>query len=310
MPHTEPIVTPPSRAVLLINRRSRRGKEWMPHAQAALEKRGMQLEFVYGFRTVRELIGMTREALASGVPYVIAGGGDGTFSAITHLFVNQPAVLGVLPMGTGNALARDLGIPPEMDRAADILTKGTIRAIDVGAVDADYFVNVATIGLTTKIAECLTVDRKRKWGRLVYLYAVARALTSIRPFTVRVETENGIDEFRTMQVVLGNGRYHAGPFLLGKEAQIDEGKLTLYALKAETKGAFIRFFARLTRGEHESLPEVHSEATVGGRILTTPQLPVTVDGEVCLRTPIEFRVQPKALRVVVPAVAQADDGLV
>jgi YegS/Rv2252/BmrU family lipid kinase len=231
---------------------------------------------------------------------VIAGGGDGTFSAIARYFVNSQSVLGVLPLGTGNAFARDLGIPAQLETACEIVVNGKDAGVDLGYAGNDYFLNVATIGLTTKIAQALTVPMKRKWGRFVYAIAISQALRKVMPFQVRIETENGVDEFETLQLVLGNGRYHAGPFPLSPDASITEGKLTLYALATANKAAFLRLAMNLPTGRHVDLPEVHCQDTVGGTIITVPPMPVTVDGEVCMHTPMPFSVAPDAIRVRAP----------
>jgi len=285
---------------LLVNAKSRRGREWFDQAEAALKKDGIELSFSHKFRSIRELIGMAGEAVRDEVPMVIAGGGDGTFSAIAHLFVNQPTVLGVLPLGTGNAFARDLQIPAEPALASKILTTGQVVSVDIGAIDDDFFVNVATVGLTTKIAEALTNDAKRRYGRMVYLFAIAKAMGQSAPFHARLTLDGQVHEFDTRQVVIGNGKYHAGPFPLSPDAGIREGRLTMYALQTTSKGAFFKLALKLTKGTQRDLPEVFSAEFHRGRLETTPIKKVTVDGEVALRTPIDFACLPKSVRVVVP----------
>jgi len=288
------------RAVLIVNTKSRRGQEWFDQAKHLLTELGIELENAWAFQKVEELRAEARSAIQRKVPLVIAGGGDGTFSSIARYFVNSESVLGVLPLGTGNAFARDLGIPAQLDVACQTIAGGKVAGVDLGFAGDDYFLNVATIGLTTRIAQALTVPMKRKYGRFVYAIAMARALTQSKPFQVRIETENGIDEFETLQLVIGNGRYHAGPFPLAPNASITEGKLSLYALASSSKAAFLKLALRLPTGSQGQLNEVHAQDTVGGKISTFPPLPVTVDGEICVRTPMTFCVKPDALRVMAP----------
>lgn len=294
----------PKKAVLLINTKSRRGQEWFETAEQTLRAQGMELEKATSFKKIDELMSEARAAIARRVPLVIAGGGDGTFSAITELFVGGETTLGVLPLGTGNAFARDLGIPADVAEACRIVTQGKIARVDVGTIADQYFVNVATVGLTTRIAQNLTNPMKKQYGRFVYAIALYRAMQKIKPFVVKIKTENGEREFETLQVVIGNGRYHAGPFLLSPDASITEGRLTLYALKASTKSSFLKLALRLPSGTQGDLPDVHSEETRGGRIETFPPVPVTVDGEVCPLTPFDFGVAPKSVRVIVPETFQ------
>ena len=286
--------------MLIVNTKSRRGQEWFEQAKGLLGDMGLKLENAWAFQTIDELRSEARTAIREKVPLVIAGGGDGTFSAIARYFVNSSSVLGVLPLGTGNAFARDLGIPAQLEQACQIVVSGKDAGVDLGFAGDDYFLNVATIGLTTKIAQTLTVPMKRKWGRFVYAIAIAQALRKVKPFQVRLETENGTDEFETLQLVLGNGRFHAGPFPLSPEASITEGQLTLYALATANRAAFLRLALLLPSGRHVDLPEVHRQDTTGGVIRTVPPLPVTVDGEVCAFTPLPFHVAPDAIRVRAP----------
>jgi YegS/Rv2252/BmrU family lipid kinase len=297
----ESIEKPPRRASLIVNTKSRRGQEWFEDAQVRLRDLGVELENARSFRDVRELIAEARDAVRRKVPLVIAGGGDGTFSSIARFFVRSESVLGVLPLGTGNAFARDLGIPADLEQACAIVAGGRIAGVDAGTIGDDYFVNVATVGLTTLIAQNLTVENKRRFGRFVYAFALYRALAHIKPFRATIHTHEGIqEEFETLQVVLGNGRYHAGPFPLSPNASITEGKLSVYALATGNKSAILRLALRLPTGRHGELPEVHAFETTGGTLATFPPMPVTTDGEVCMRTPLPFGIAPEALKVVVP----------
>ncbi|CAN5635311.1 lipid kinase [soil metagenome] len=290
----------PRRAVLLVNTKSRRGQEWFDTAKDKLTADGIQLAKASHFKKMDEMLAQAKAAIAEKVPLVIAGGGDGTFSALSGLFVGSETTLGVLPLGTGNAFARDLGIQADAEEACRVIAQGRIAKVDAGTIGKDYFVNVATVGLTTRIAQNLTNPMKRQYGRFVYAIALFRGIQKVKPFVVKINTENGQREFETLQVVIGNGRFHAGPFPLSPEASITEGRLTLYALKASTRVAFLQLALRLPTGTQGDLPDVHSEETRGGRLETFPPMPVTVDGEVGSRTPFDFGVAPRSIRVIVP----------
>jgi diacylglycerol kinase (ATP) len=291
----------PGQAVLIVNSKARRGRVWFEQARAALERRDVQLVGASTFRRMPELLRETGGALAAGVPLVILGGGDGTFSAVAHMFLDSESSLGVLPLGTGNAFARDLGIPADIGAACDILAGGRVASVDVGTVGDRVFLNVATVGVSTMIAQELTVEAKRRFGRLVYAVALWRALVRIRPFRAYLHAPGEEAAFQTLQVVIGNGRFHAGPFPIAPDASITEGRLSIYALAEPSRMAFLRLALHLREGRHVELPEVYSISATGGELRTEPPQPVTVDGEVCLRTPIRFGIRPGALRVVVPA---------
>ncbi len=182
----------PRRAALIINTKSRRGAEWFEQAHLRLVQGGMDLVLSKAVKNPRELPELVEKQIRDGVPLVIAGGGDGTFSSIAHLFARKEAVIGVLPLGTVYAFARDLGILPDVHAACDALLNGKIARVDMGLIGDREFVNVATIGLSTKIALGLQDDLKKKLGRGVYLVSLLRALATIVPFHVKLELKSGI----------------------------------------------------------------------------------------------------------------------
>jgi diacylglycerol kinase (ATP) len=288
-----------NRAVLIVNTRSRRGREWYGLAQTLLREHGLEVEAAFAFKTFEPLVAEVAEAIARKAPVVVVGGGDGTFSAIARLFVNTDSVLGVLPLGTGNQFARDLAVPADLEVACRIIAEGRVAEIDLGCAGDFHFLNVATIGLTTLIARELTAEGKRRFGRLIYAAALYEAIRKIAPFRVELETDNGKSEFETLQVVIGNGRYHAGPFQISPTASITGHRLSLYALQTTDKKAILRLGLYMAFGGHVQLPEVYHEETTQGFIRTYPPLPATVDGEICARTPMRFNVVPHALKVLV-----------
>ena len=290
----------PKRAVLIVNTKSRRGQEWFENAQKALKAHGVEIQKATRFEKIEELIGTAKEAIAEGVPLIVAGGGDGTFNALSDLFVGKDSVLGLLPLGTGNSLARDLGIQADVDQACETIAKGKVAKIDLGYVNGTHFVNVATVGLTTKIAQNLTNDLKKRLGRFVYAVAIFRAMRTSRPFQAVLETENGRREFECLQFVVGNGRFHAGPFPIAPDASIVSGALNIYAVRGHGTWSLIKYALSLPGGHQGALTEVYSEKCDGGKFTTMPPKQVTVDGEICTKTPIEFKSVPQAMNVVVP----------
>jgi YegS/Rv2252/BmrU family lipid kinase len=241
-----------------------------------------------------------REAMADGIPMIALGGGDGTFTHVADLFADQDAVLGVLPLGTGNAFARDLGIQASVQEAVDTLVNGKVQTVDLGLANGHSFLNVATVGLTTQIALGLDSNQKKRLGRLAYLFALAKGLAKTRPFHAALQTETYRHEFDSMQVVVGNGRFHAGPFPLSPEASITEGRLSVYAPMGKSRAQFVRLAWHLRTGKHVDLDDVFAISCEGGELITIPNKRVTVDGEIKFRTPLTFSVRADCLKVMVP----------
>jgi diacylglycerol kinase (ATP) len=283
-----------------VNTKSRRGKEWFRDAKELLSSSGLSVTEAISFTLPKDLQAAVKKAVKAEVPLIIVGGGDGTMGMVAKLVAGSQSVLGVLPLGTGNAFARDLGIKADLEQACEVLSAGKVQAVDLGTINGEYFVNVATVGLTTGIAAQLTVETKRRFGRLAYGFAVCRAFLHLKPFLVTIKTKKGEESFQTLQLVIGSGHYHAGPFPLSPTSSIVDGKLDLYAVASCSRWTLLKYAFFLPGGQFTHMDEVTAEATTGGRIEATPVKKVTVDGEIKLRTPFDFGIAPGALRVMVP----------
>ena len=290
----------PTDSVLIVNTKSRRGKDLFSTAKSILEAEGVKFVDAWASSRPEEVMRKTREAIGQGIPLVIVGGGDGTLSSVVRWFIGSGSTLGVLPLGTGNEFVRDLGISPDVKRACHVLISGRLAEVDVGRVEDSYFLNVATVGLTTLIAQGLRSDVKRRFGRLAYMFALARSLTRARPFRATLTVPDGSHSFETLQVVVGNGRYHAGPFPIAPNATITDGSLTAYAVATTNRWDLLRFALHLPGGRHVNLDDVPAFNATTIKLETTPPQRVVTDGEIKYRTPILFGVTKGGLRVMVP----------
>lgn len=284
---------------MLVNTRSLNGVEWLQKAKDKLTEHGLRVSSAEGFSKAPELFARAKEE-AQGDKLIIVGGGDGTMSAVAGILAHGPATMGVLPLGTGNAFARDLNIPTDLEKAVDVLVTGMSTEVDLGLCNGKHFVNVVTIGITATVAQTLTVPLKRRFGRFVYAIALTRGLKRMKPFLATIATENGTKELSAVQIVIGSGRYHAGPLPLSPLAAITSGSLRLYAVEAGSKFEFLKYALLLPTGFQGLLKTVHSEDTAGGTITTVPTKPTVADGEMGGKTPIRFSVDPLALKVMVP----------
>jgi diacylglycerol kinase (ATP) len=287
------------RAALYCNAKSRRGREWYPAVLHKLTEEGFELVETNNFSDPSQMRPKVELALREGIPLIVVGGGDGTMSAVAAAFKGSNSTMGVLPLGTGNAFARDLGIPPDIDGACKVLIEGMPRFIDLGIAGGKHFVNVATVGLTTRIAEELDDRAKRLLGRWVYALAIARAVATLKPFRATLTKPDGVETFDTMQIVFGSGRFHAGPFPVTPDAEITDRMLHGYALKGTNKATLLKYAFSLWGGRHVKMVEVEQFSLKSALLETTPRKHVVIDGEIGQRTPIEVSIDPGAVRVMV-----------
>ncbi|HYN37854.1 MAG TPA: lipid kinase [Rhodospirillales bacterium] len=297
---------PPRRALLLINRRGTRSRSQLQEGLHVLQAAGIEArpEEPDEPDRIPELI----RRRAADCDLVILGGGDGTFSHALDALLEVDRPLGILPMGNANDLARTLGIPADVTTACRIIADAHTRRIDVGCIESPgaaptHFFNVASIGLSVRIARRLTRDRKQRWGVLAYLACAWEAVHKQRSFIARITCDGRAAELRSMQVAVGNGRYYGGGMTIVDDAAIDDGRLDLYALPRLPGWRLLVLLPILRWGWHRPIDNILSLHGREIAVDTGRPLPVNVDGEVRASTPAVLRVIPGAIRMFAPPVA-------
>lgn len=286
------------RALLIINSKSRSGAAQAQAAMAALETHGIEPVHVECGRRedVSPLIVTHREE----VDCVVVGGGDGTLNAAALGVIEAGLPLGVLPLGTANDLARTLGIPFDLDDAAQVIAEGRTRRIDLGLVNGEPFFNVASIGLSAELAQKLTRDIKRRFGRLGYALVALNVLMHAKPFRATITSETESVRVRTLQIAVGNGRFYGGGNAVEKDAAIDDQRLDLYSLELERAWKLALMARSFRSGEHGAWSEVRAIRAQEFDIRTRRPRPVNADGEIVTQTPAHFSIKPSAVTVFAP----------
>lgn len=244
-------------------------------------------------------------ASAPGLDAVVAGGGDGTLSCAAGCLAATGRPLAILPLGTLNHLARDAGIPTDLDEAVAVIAAGHVRAIDVAEVNERVFVNNSSVGLYPDMVRLREAEQERsgRGKRLAMLSASLGSLRSFRRHRLWISAEGMEAPIRTPLLFIGNNRYQVNLFALGKRERLDGGELCLYALRARSRShlfwAGIRgIFGKLDQ-QRDFLTAYGLEAEISS---DRPTLSVSVDGEtVRMDTPLRYRIRPGALKLIVPA---------
>ena len=235
----------------------------------------------------------------------MAAGGDGTVSAVADVVRGSGTALGVIPVGTLNHFARDLGIPLDPAEAVRVIAAGRRVGVDVGEVNGRAFINNASLGLYPNIVRERT-RQQRRFGRskgTAMLWATLEALHHSRLLDVWLELEGRVQAFRTPFVFIGNNDYSLAGFNIGTRARLEGGILNVYATRRTSAAglfglALRALFGRLRQADdfmHTSVRALRVASRRRKRLL------VATDGELhAFDTPLEFRIQPRALQVLVP----------
>jgi diacylglycerol kinase family enzyme len=247
-----------------------------------------------------------RDALAAGMPIVVAGGGDGTINAVASVMVGTGVAFGVLPLGTLNHFAKDLGIPLVLDEAVANVANGVRIAVDVGEVNGQIFLNNSSLGLYPDIVR----DREKQQARLgrgkwlAALWATIGALRRYPFLSVRLRLDDAHEHARrTPFVFIGNNEYTMQGFSIGERARLDAGKLSLYVAQRPGRLALVRLGWRALWGRLAQERDFDVLSAQSLDIETRhKRIRVATDGEVTvMATPLNYRIRPAALSVIVPS---------
>jgi undecaprenyl-diphosphatase len=299
-------VAVPRRAVLIVSDGSGAADD-LAAARAVLEDGGVRIADVIAVEDVDQLAARLRETTAP--PLVIAAGGDGTVGAAVNAVDGTGALLGVIPLGTSNDVARSLGIPPDAREAAAVIVDGgRVCAVDAGhlVIEGEQrgrtFLNAATAGLNVAFAEAATSGSVRdKFGGLTYPIAAARALRGYEPFECTIEHDGTARTMRVVHLSVSNAPIFGG--VLGMRvpgASLTDGMLELIVVERLSLFRLLVALAGTAVGRHHLVHGVHGERVRSVRIEASSPQDVALDGEVIGRLPAHFEVRPAAVRVVVP----------
>lgn len=251
------------------------------------------------------LLDAARAAAASDCDVVVMGGGDGTMSAGAGALAGTGKTMGLLPLGTLNHFARDLGIPAGLEEAVRTIAQGVVREVDVGEANGRVFVNNSSIGVYPAAVSLRDAWMERqsmqKW------VAMGRAaLDTLRRFPVvriTLRMPDGGVNLTTPMVFIGNNRYETRLFALGKRERLDGGELWVYLAREAGRLALLRLALRALTGRLDDSRDFQGLGLKEMRVEDRRRLlRVAFDGEVChMPPPLLYRIRPRALRILVPA---------
>jgi len=249
-----------------------------------------------------ERVGHARElaqsAMQRGARLVIAWGGDGTINEVASALVFGEVPLGIVPAGSGNGLARELGVARRPERAIADALAAEPRLMDVGEIEGRYFVNAAGMGFDAHIASQFASSRRR--GFLGYAGITARALTSYVPLTYRITTGGTTVETRAVLVTLANSAQFGNGALIAPGARVDDGELDLVVVEERSRFRTICSVPHLFTGTANKIVGCRIARVREVTVETTAPMTFHVDGEpVQGGTRLRARVHPRALHIAV-----------
>jgi len=256
----------------------------------------------------RDLRLRARSAVKAGTDVVVAVGGDGAVLQVVQVLAGKPVALGIIPMGTGNLLAGNLGIPGDTEQAADVLVSGEHRQIDIGQLRVhgkrELFTVACGVGFDAEVMKTTSKRAKLRWGKLAYVASAIGQRGRVRNVAHRITLDGRRTSMRATQVFLANfGR--VGPAMEPRlEVRPDDGYLDVIAISAAgPMRGVLSGWETLRQDEPGESSNGHAYRAKARevRIETKSSRLVEVDGSVIGRTPIRASIRPGALTVIAPA---------
>jgi diacylglycerol kinase family enzyme len=244
------------------------------------------------------------QAKRATIDAIVVGGGDGSIRTVASVLAGTDVPLGILPLGTLNHFAKDLGLPLNADAAAALIAQGHVRAVDLAEVNGQTFINNSSIG----IYPYMVIDRERrraahklaKW--MAMIPAFFRMLRHFPRRRLRIAAHGFEHPYRTPCLFVGNNEYGTELFTFGRRRHLDRGELWFYVVKPRNPLEFLLMVWRLCFGHMDQSRDLDTfrlkDADVWAK---ASRLPVALDGEVrILHTPLNYRSRPGALQVIAP----------
>jgi len=255
-----------------------------------------------------------RRAVLDGLDVVLVAGGDGTVCEAVNGLVGSRVALGVLPTGTGNVWAKELGLPAftllnpnRLLLAAHLLAEAAARPIDVGRANDKYFLLFAGLGLDAQVAQEMEPRERatKRLGLLPYLVAAASAAVEFYGVRTTVVADGKVIKGRSLFILVSNAQLYGGVLRITPEAKLDDGWLDVVIFNGVGPTYTLRHLLSILGGRHLHDPSVKFMHARRVMVDCAKSWPVQIDGDPIGTTPMTFQVIPRALRILVPPSAPA-----
>ncbi len=298
-------IRPMSKLLIIFNPNAGSGKAQLclPLIKQHLKSFGIEHDLLFTEAQGHAKI-LSQEADLSHYSGVIAAGGDGTlFETVNGLMTHDKHCrkpFGVVPVGTGNAFSRELGLlPSDWKKGLDIILKQQAKAIDLGHVktvdDAFYFLNIIGMGFVVEAGK--TTLKIKKLGKMSYTLATLWETAKLKKHRIKVTIDDLVIDDDLVFIEVANSRYTGTSFLIAPDAKIDDGLLDVIILEKISRPKILRLFPTIYSGKHVNYKEIKTHQAKKITIETTQPMPLMPDGEFKGTTPVTITCVPSSLQL-------------
>jgi YegS/Rv2252/BmrU family lipid kinase len=288
------------RALILVNPaagRSRSRQAWLMRVVRELESLGCVAVMRMAGDDIGGLERLARDAEAS-FDVIVAAGGDGTINAVVNGLAANPRPLAILPMGTANVLAREIGLPRSPAALARLIASGPVQRIWPGRCGDRLFLMMASTGFDAEVVQRIDPRLKRLLGRVAFVSAVFGRLLNFQPCMLTAEIDG--QRYSASTVIVTKGRFYAGPFLIAPDASLAEPAVHLVLFRRDGRIAACRYLGALVTGFLPRRADVTILRGRSVRITAAAPVPVQADGEIVAVLPVEIGVAAHPIELICP----------
>jgi diacylglycerol kinase (ATP) len=291
---------PRRRALIIVNPaagRSRSSRRRLDRVIAALERRGCAVVSRRAGPATGDAERLAREAEAD-FEIIVAAGGDGTLNAVVNGLAAAPRDVALVPLGTVNVLAREIGLPRNPERLAELIAAGPARPIWPGRVGGRLFLTMASSGFDAETVAAVNLRLKHHVGRLAFGWAILVCLWRYRAYELCVRVA-GVDH-RAATVIAAKGPFYAGSWVIAPQADLAAPMLDLVLFQRSGRLAVLRYLGALLLGRLPQRTDITILRCREAFVSAAEALPVQADGEIVERLPILIGIAEQPLRLVQP----------
>ncbi|MGH3447028.1 MAG: diacylglycerol kinase [Nocardioidaceae bacterium] len=289
------------RLALLVNPASGKGKlaAQADRVFARLQAGGYDVTAMQG-RDAAESADLASKVVADGYEALVVMGGDGLMHLALQAVANSATTLGVVGIGSGNDLARSLGLPyRDPIASADVIAGGATRTVDLARLDDAYYATVLAAGFDSLVNERANAMRWPR-GQLRYTLATLAELRVFTPLPYTLELDGELLDCEAMLVAVGNGSSYGGGIRICEGAILEDGRLDVVVIKPVSKPELVKVYPRLFRGTHTTHPAYERHRVTKVRV-DSPGIVAYADGERLGPLPVTVTAAPGALQVFTPS---------
>lgn len=298
-----------TRALVVLNShagaKALRGPITADEVRALLERHAIEGEVV-PTDTAEEAARVASKASEDGWPMVVAAGGDGTIGNISGVLIDTPTTLGILPLGSVMNIPRMLGLPRDLEGAAEVLATGKPRLVDVGVANGRLFYENASVGMNAAMFKYATqFSEGGDYSSLRRMFYVA---LRYRPTRIEIEMDGETLRTRALMVTVSNGPYTGLAMTVAPAARLDDGKLDVTIFRHFSKLELMRHLASISFGRRAYTPHTRTYRAAHVVVRSRGRLPCRADSTDLGSTPLECSVRRAALRVLAPLPGEVTPG--